>query len=98
MLPGPFMCFAKWRKFATKNIAALPWVEARNLLKLGYNRKIQLSRGLKGVIPSHGTNRRFWSGIPTPSPRRRSAQNGANFCGKTPLTKAEHEFLLYDDV
>jgi hypothetical protein len=47
MLPGPFLFFAKWRKFATKNIAALPWVEARNLLKLGYNRKVQFSRGLK---------------------------------------------------
>jgi len=33
-----------------------------------------------------------------PTPKSRSAQNGANFCGKTPLTKAEHEFLLYDDI
>jgi len=57
-----------------------------------------LSRGLKGVAPSHGTNRRFWSGIPPPTLQRRSAQNGAKFCGKTPLTKVELEFLLYDHI
>jgi len=67
-------------------------------LKLVYNRKIQLSRGLRGVTPSHGTNRRFWSGIQPPTLQRGSAQNGAKFCGKTPLTKVELEFLLYDDI
>jgi hypothetical protein len=76
-------------KICHQKIAALPWVEIRNLLKLAYKKKIQLSRGLKGVIP-HGTNRRFRCGIPslpTPPPKDKCSK----FCGKTPLTKAKHE-------
>jgi hypothetical protein len=57
-------------KICHKKIAALPWVEIRNLLKLVYKKKIQLSRGLKGAIPPHGTNRRFGSEIPSlPAPQ-----------------------------
>jgi hypothetical protein len=66
-------------------------------LKLVYNRKIQLARGLKGVIPSPGTRGSAVESPPQP-PQLGSFQNGAKFHGKTPLTKVEHEFLLYDDI
>jgi len=64
-------------------------------LKLVYNRIIQLSRGLKGVIPSPGTG---GSTVESPPPKMRSFQNGAKFCGKTPVTNVEHKFLLCDDI
>jgi hypothetical protein len=38
------------------------------------------------------------SGVESHRLQRGSAQNGAKFYGKTPLTKAEHEFLLYHDI